>query len=224
MSIAPNQTSKSYSTAISPAVARANCLALAAKRAFDIVGSLALLVLLSPLFLVIAIAIKLDTPGPVLYKRRLIGQGDKPFMAFKFRSMVANAHELLTQNPALLQQYQQNLKIASDPRITRVGRILRKTTLDELPQLINILKGEMSLVGPRILGDIELARFGEYRNKVLSVKPGMAGLWIASGRHMLPFERRVELEMEYIDRWSLWLDIKILFKSALAVIRMVGAE
>jgi lipopolysaccharide/colanic/teichoic acid biosynthesis glycosyltransferase len=183
-----------------------------------------LLVLLSPLLLVIAIAIRLDTPGPILYRRRVIGQEGKPFMALKFRSMVANAHELLTQDPTLLQQYQQNLKVADDPRVTQVGRILRKTTLDELPQLINVLKGEMSLVGPRVLGDIELARFGEYGDKVLSVKPGMAGLWVASGRHTLPFERRVELEMEYIDRWSLWLDIKILLKSALAVIRMVGAE
>lgn len=224
MSIAPNQTSESYSPAISPAAARDNRLPLAIKRALDIIGSLALLVLFSPLLLVITIAIKLDTPGPVLYKRRVIGQWGKPFMAFKFRSMVADAHELLTRNPTLLQQYQQNLKIVNDPRITRVGCILRKTTLDELPQLINVLKGEMSLVGPRILGDVELARFGEYRDKVLRVKPGMAGLWVASGRHTLPFERRVELEMEYIDHWSLWVDIKILFKSALAVIRMVGAE
>jgi lipopolysaccharide/colanic/teichoic acid biosynthesis glycosyltransferase len=202
----------------------ASPLAQAVKRGLDVIGSLVLLVLLSPLLLVIAIAIRLDTPGPILYRRRVIGQEGKPFMALKFRSMVANAHELLTQDPTLLQQYQQNLKVADDPRVTQVGRILRKTTLDELPQLINVLKGEMSLVGPRVLGDIELARFGEYGDKVLSVKPGMAGLWVASGRHTLPFERRVELEMEYIDRWSLWLDIKILLKSALAVIRMVGAE
>jgi lipopolysaccharide/colanic/teichoic acid biosynthesis glycosyltransferase len=199
-------------------------LALAAKRGLDIIGSLVLVVLLSPLFLVITIAIKLGTPGPVFYKRRVIGQGARPFMAFKFRSMVANAHDLLAQDRALLQQYQQDLKIVNDPRVTRVGRILRQTTLDELPQLLNVLKGDMSLVGPRMLGDVELARFGEYRDKVLSVKPGMAGLWVASGRHTLPFERRVELEMEYVDRWSLWLDIKILLKSALVVIRMVGAE
>ena len=196
----------------------------AIKRMFDIVGSLVLLLLFSPLLLVIAIAIKLDTPGPVIYKRRVIGQGGKPLMAFKLRSMVANADELVAQNPRLLQQYQQNLKIVDDPRITRVGRILRKTTLDELPQLVNVLKGEMSLVGPRMLGDIELARFGEYGDKVFSVKPGMAGLWVASGRHALSFERRVELEMEYVEHWSLWLDIKILLKSALAVIKMVGAE
>ncbi len=224
MSIGLDQTSKSHSATILAAPARANRLALAIKRAIDIIGSLALLILLSPLLLVIAIAIKLDASGPIFYKRRLIGQGGKPFMVLKFRSMVANAHELLTQDRALLQQYQQDLKIANDPRITRVGRILRQTTLDELPQLINVLMGEMSLVGPRMLGDVELARFGEYRDEVLSIKPGMAGLWVASGRHTLSFERRVELEMEYVDRWSLWLDIKILFKSALVVIRMVGAE
>ena len=224
MSIGLDQPSKSHSTTISPAAARGNRLSLVIKRAIDIIGSLVLLVLLSPLLLVIAVAIKLDTPGPIFYKRRLIGQGGKPFMVFKFRSMVANAHELLTQNPTLLQQYQQDLKIAHDPRVTRVGGILRQTTLDELPQLINVLKGDMSLVGPRMLGDVELARFGEYRDKVLSVKPGMAGLWVASGRHTLPFERRVELEMEYIDRWSLWLDIKVLLASVLIVIRRVGAE
>ena len=224
MSIGLDQPSKSHSTTISPAAARGNRLSLVIKRAIDIIGSLVLLVLLSPLLLVIAVAIKLDTPGPIFYKRRLIGQGGKPFMVFKFRSMVANAHELLTQNPTLLQQYQQDLKIAHDPRVTRVGGILRQTTLDELPQLINVLKGEMSLVGPRMLGDVELARFGEYRDKVLSVKPGMAGLWVASGRHTLPFERRIELEMEYVDRWSLWLDIKVLLASVLIVIRRVGAE
>ena len=218
------ETSRPSSSAVSVQAAERNRLALVIKRAIDIVGSLVLLVLLAPLLLVIAIAIKLDAPGPILYKRRVIRRGGKPFMAFKFRSMVANADDLVKQNLTLLQQYQQNLKIVNDPRVTRVGRILRQTTLDELPQLINVLKGEMSLVGPRMLGDVELARFGEYGDKVLSVKPGMAGLWIASGRHTLSFERRVELEMEYIDRWSLWLDIEILLKSALAVIKMVGAE
>lgn len=219
-----DQTSRPSPAIASLETARGNRLSLALKRAIDICGAILLLVFFSPLLLLIAIAIKLDTPGPVFYKRRVIGQGGKPFIAFKFRSMVTNAHELLKQNPTLSQQYQENLKVTGDPRVTRVGRILRKTTLDEVPQLINVLRGEMSLVGPRVLGDIELERFGEYGDKVLSVKPGMAGLWVASGRHTLPFERRVELEMEYIDNWSLWLDIKILFKSALAVIRMVGAE
>lgn len=199
-------------------------IALALKRAMDIVLSLIALVLLLPLIVVIALAIKLDSPGPIFYRRRIIGEGGKPFTALKFRSMVADAHEMLLQNPTLLQQYQEGLKIKNDPRITRIGRILRKTTLDELPQLINVLKGDMSLVGPRMLGDIELARFGEHQTKVLSVKPGMAGLWVASGRHALPFERRIELEVKYIDNWSLWLDIKILIKSFLAVIKMVGAE
>ena len=226
MHMASERSSESFSssTVIAPAAARRITLGLAIKRAMDVVGSLLLLIVLSPVFLAIAIAIRLDSPGSVLFKRKVIGKGGRPFMAYKFRSMVANAHELLEQNPELLKQYQKNLKIANDLRITRIGRLLRKTSLDELPQLVNVLRGDMSLVGPRILGDIELARYGEYRNKVISVTPGMAGLWAASGRHTLPFERRVELDMEYIDHWSVWLDIKIIIKTAVVVVRMIGAE
>ncbi len=196
---------------------------LVVKWALDIVGSFILFILFAPLFVLIAIAIKLDSSGPVFFRRPVVGRGGEPFVALKFRSMMTNAHEVLLQDPALLEQYRKTLKLDNDSRITRVGRLFRKTSLDELPQLINVLRGEMSLVGPRVLGDIELARYGEHQEKVLSVKPGMAGLWVASGRHALSFERRVELDMEYIDNWSLWLDIKIFFKSLLTVITMIGA-
>jgi len=224
MSIEQNRPTESLLTAMPASRLRQNRLSLALKRAIDIIGALALLVCFSPVLLVIAIIIKLDSPGPILFKRQMAGQGGRQFTLLKFRTMVNNAHELLMENPEFLSQYLERLKMGDDPRITRVGGILRKTTLDELPQLVNVLKGEMSLVGPRALGDIELPRYGVYRDKVLSVKPGMAGLWIASGRHTLSFERRIELDIEYIDRWSVWLDIKIFFKSLVAVLRMVGAE
>jgi len=138
--------------------------------------------------------------------------------------MVANAHGLLLGDPGLLGRYRETLKIDNDPRITRVGRILRKTSLDELPQLINVLKGQMSLVGPRMLGDIELARYAEAAEKVLAVKPGMASLWAVTGRQTISFDRRVELDLDYVENWSVWLDIKILLKCGITVVSMVGAK
>src|SRR5206468_10254782 len=133
----------------------------------------------------------LDSDGPVFYRRRVIGAGGTTFVALKFRSMVEHAHELLCATPALLAEHQQSLKIAHDTRITRVGRILRVTSFDELPQLINVLRGDMSLVGPRMLGDIELARYGEYQEQALSIRPGITGLWPLSGRHETTFEERM---------------------------------
>jgi len=138
--------------------------------------------------------------------------------------MVANAHQLLLRDPELLKRYQETLKIENDPRITRVGRFLRKTSLDELPQLIGVLKGEMSLVGPRMLGDIELARYGDAAEKILTVKPGMASLWAVTGRHTVSFDRRVKLDLDYIENWSVWGDIKILLKCGITVLSMVGAK
>ena len=132
--------------------------------------------------------------------------------------------ELMTTDPALREEYARNLQIKNDPRITPVGRVLRKTSLDELPQLFNVLTGDMSLVGPRMLGDIELAKYGGHQAKVLSVKPGITGLWQISGRHRTSFENRIRLDMEYIDRWSLGLDFKVLLKTPLAVISMAGAS
>jgi len=202
---------------------RSKAFAVAIKRLFDVVGSLLGLIFIAPLFPLIALAIRLDSPGPIFFRPRIIGYGGREFLAYKFRTMDPRALETLLQDPNLLNQYKENLKIANDPRITRVGRWLRLTSLDELPQLINVLKGEMSLVGPRMLAELELEKFGEHRNKILSVKPGMAGLWVASGRQTLSFDRRLELELQYVDNWSLWLDAKCFCKTLVIAIRMVGA-
>lgn len=194
------------------------------KRLIDIAGSLLLLILAVPLFPVIALAIRLDSPGPTFFRPRVIGYRGREFLAYKFRSMYPDAFERLLQDASLLSQYKKNLKILDDPRVTRVGRFLRRTSLDELPQLLNVLGGEMSLVGPRFLAELELEKFGEHRDKILSVRPGMAGLWVASGRQTVSFNRRLELELQYIDNWSLWLDAKCFFKTILIAIRMVGAH
>ncbi len=221
---APDQASHLTRSTTSVESNKRDPLALRLKRVMDLIGSTALLLLTWPLFFAIAVAIKLDSPGPVFFRRRVAGQHGNPFNVLKFRSMVADAHELLLRDPQLLKRYRKTLKIEKDPRITRVGRILRKTSLDELPQLINVLRGEMSLVGPRMLGDIELARYGEAAEKVLAVKPGMASLWAVTGRHTVSFDRRVQLDLHYIENWSLWLDIKILLKCGIAVLSMVGAK
>ena len=159
--------------------------ALVVKHLIDLVGSLAGLILTAPLFPLIALAIRLDSPGPIFFRPRIIGYRGGEFLAYKFRSMRADAFEKLLQDRHLLSQYKKNLKIVDDPRVTHVGRFLRRTSLDELPQLINVLKGEMSLVGPRMLAELELEKFGDNRPKILSVRPGMAGLWVASGRQTL---------------------------------------
>ncbi|HXF69907.1 MAG TPA: sugar transferase [Thermoflexus sp.] len=181
------------------------------------------LFLLAPVFLLIALAIKLDSPGPVLYRRRVVGLGGKLFDAFKFRTMVVNAEALLEQNPALKEAFQQNYKLKDDPRVTRVGRFLRRWSLDELPQLFNVLRGEMSLVGPRMLTPEEISRYGRWALNLLTVKPGITGLWQVSGRADLPYSERVRLDLFYIRNYSLWLDLAILAQTIPAVIRKRGA-
>lgn len=198
--------------------------ARAVKRMFDSVLSFLGLIVVLPLFPLIAIAIRLDSKGPIFFRPRIIGWQGREFSAYKFRSMRADAFETLLQNSEMLKQYQKNLKLVHDPRITRVGRFLRRTSLDELPQLINVLRGEMSLVGPRMLAELELEKFGDNRARILSVRPGMAGLWVASGRQSVSFERRLELELEYVDHWSLWLDLKCFVKTLVIAARMTGAH
>lgn len=203
---------------------RSTAVGRIAKRVVDVVGSVGGLILAAPVGAAICMWIKRDSPGPTFYKRRLIGYRGKPFTAYKFRTMVSNAHEQLLSDPNLLNEYRENLKLANDPRITRSGRFLRKSSLDELPQLINVLRGDMSLVGPRMLGDVELERYGPDRDTVLSCRPGITGLWQVSGRHKTSFERRRELDVEYVRGWSFWLDIKILAKTLPVVLRGTGAS
>ncbi|MCC7162374.1 MAG: sugar transferase [Anaerolineae bacterium] len=196
---------------------------LAVKRLMDVVGAGVLLLLLSPALLVIALAIKLSDSGPVLYAWNVVGQGGRPFRGHKFRTMVVNAdalkRELLDRN----EMQGPVFKIQDDPRITPVGRVLRKYSLDELPQLWSVLKGDMSLVGPRPPLQSEYAQFTEYQKQKLTMKPGITCLWQISGRNNIrDFDEWVRLDLEYIRTWSLWLDIKILFGTLAVVIRGTG--
>ncbi len=197
------------------------------KRCFDFILGLIMLICLSPLLAVIAVVIKLDSPGPVLFTHRRIGHNGKYFYCYKFRSMVANARELLSRllqdNPELQQEWRHHYKIKNDPRITRVGKFLRKTSLDELPQLLNVLKGEMSLVGPRPITDQEIPYFGNHIENYYLVRPGVTGLWQVSGRSETDYQRRVSLESWYIRNWSLWTDITLLFRSLSVVLTKNGA-
>jgi len=187
------------------------------KRIIDIIGSLIFLILLLPFFLIIAIIIKIDTEGPVFVKLKRISQG-KEFLLWKFRSMVKNAEALKPQLMNLNERFDGPLfKIKNDPRITKVGKILRKSRIDELPQLINVLKGEMSLVGPRPHQPDEIAQYKIHHKKVLNIKPGITGLAQISGSSDLPFEEEIKLDTYYMENWSLKLDLYILLKTIIII-------
>jgi exopolysaccharide biosynthesis polyprenyl glycosylphosphotransferase len=176
------------------------------------------------IFTVLGLLVKFGSPGPVLYRRRVLGIGGKEFDAFKFRTMVVNGGEVLAQHPEKLAELKATQKIKDDPRVTPIGRFLRKTSLDELPQLINVLLGQMSLVGPRMIHPDEAALYGLYKSNLLTVKPGLTGLWQVSGRSDISYEERVRLDMHYIRNYSIWLDIQILFfQTAPAVFAKRGA-
>ena len=197
------------------------------KRIFDLVVSLVAVIVLSPILLVIALAIRLEDRGPILYRAQRVGRGGKPITVYKFRSMRMNADRLEDMlTPEELEEYKKNFKLEHDPRITKVGAFLRKTSLDELPQLFNILSGTLSLVGPRPVLQDETELYGDKRNLLLSCKPGLTGLWQVSGRSNVTYEngRRQALELQYVSQRSLWLDIKILFWTVGAVVRMDGAK
>lgn len=196
--------------------------ALSVKFLADKILSLLLLILLSPVFLVIAILVKTGSPGPVFWRQTRVGRNGHLFTMYKFRSMVADAEE---RKDELIGQNEVDgwaFKMERDPRVTRVGRFLRRFSLDELPQLWNVLLSDMSLVGPRPSLPEEVESFAPGERRRLSMKPGMTGLWQVSGRHTLPIERWIELDLEYIDNWSLTLDCKILFKTIAAVFRGEG--
>ena len=194
-----------------------------AKRAIDLVGSGIGLLILSPVFAGIAIAIKLDSAGPVFFGQERIGKNGRKFTMLKFRSMFIDAEERLADLLAKNEAEGALFKIKNDPRITRVGRLLRRFSIDELPQLINVLMGEMSLVGPRPPLERELTEYEGWQLKRVDTIPGMTGLWQVSGRSDLTFDEMVRMDIFYIEHWSLWLDIKILLKTLPAVLLGKGA-
>lgn len=184
------------------------------KRLIDIVGSLCGIILLSPLFLIVAILIKLEDPkGKVFFAQERNGRYPKTFKMYKFRSMVHNAEELLKDLMDRNEQTGPVFKINDDPRITKVGKFIRKTSIDELPQLFNVLKGDMSLVGPRPPIPHEVDQYNSYQMQRLAVKPGLTCIWQVSGRNNIGFDEWVEMDIEYIKTRNLWLDIKLIFKT-----------
>ncbi len=195
----------------------------ASKDLMDLVLSLIGIVVLIPVFLVITICIKLDDGGDILHFREIIGLHGRRFFALKFRTMIPDADAYLEKYPELMLEYQKNMKLMHDPRVTRVGKFLRKTSLDELPQLFNVLVGQMSLVGPRIIHPSELPRYSEYAQKLLSVKPGITGLWQISGRQHISYDERVLLDMQYLDHRSCINDFVILLKTLKVFIVPTGA-
>lgn len=170
------------------------------------------------IFTVVALLVRLDSRGPIFYRRRVLGIGGQEFDAFKFRTMVVNGDEVLAQYPEKLAELQATHKLREDPRITRVGHFLRKTSLDELPQLINVLLGQMSLVGPRMIHPDEAEMYGPLRSNLLTVKPGLTGLWQVSGRSEITYEERVQIDMHYIRNYSIWMDLQILFVQTLPAV------
>jgi lipopolysaccharide/colanic/teichoic acid biosynthesis glycosyltransferase len=188
------------------------------KRAFDILISSLLLILLLPLFLVLALMVKVTSPGTIFYRWRVVGQGGRPFTGYKFRSMYSNADELKKGLEALNEMSGPVFKLSDDPRITTVGKWMRRYSLDELPQLYSVLKGDMSLVGPRPPLMTEYVRFTDYQRQKLAVKPGITCLWQVSGRNdVREFDEWVKLDLDYIRTWTLQLDFRILLKTATEV-------
>ena len=198
------------------------------KRFMDVVLAGLGVAILSPLLLVIAALVKLTSRGPALFGHRRLGEGGRPILVYKFRSMVVNAEErlqtMLAEDPALRAEYEATYKLRNDPRITRLGQWLRRTSLDELPQLFNVLRGDLSLVGPRPIVESEIAKYGPAAAAILRVSPGVTGLWQVSGRSDLDYAERVRLDMDYITHWSLWLDLRILMATIPAVTRRKGAR
>ncbi len=195
----------------------------AVKRFIDLFAAALLSILLSPLFLFLAVAVKLGSPGAVLYRWRVVGKSGRPFVGYKFRSMVENADDLKEGLEAANEMTGPVFKLTADPRITRAGRWMRRYSLDELPQLYSVLKGDMSLVGPRPPLFTEYLRFTDFQKQKLRVKPGITCLWQVQGRNRVrDFDAWVRLDLEYIRRWSLGLDISILFRTMLAVFEGSG--
>jgi lipopolysaccharide/colanic/teichoic acid biosynthesis glycosyltransferase len=183
-----------------------------------------LLVLTLPVFAVVAVLIKATSPGPVLFRHKRLGRGDKEFWCVKFRTMVVDAEEQLQRDPRLRQQFEVKFKLEDDPRLTPVGAFLRRTSIDELPQLLQVLKGDMSLIGPRPIVKPELARYGAYQQKLLTVKPGLSGFWQACGRSETTYDERVRMDMDYVDFRCLRLDLLLVLLTAVSISTRRGAR
>lgn len=197
-----------------------NCI----KRVFDIICSLFAILILSPVFLILCIAVGCTSQGPVFYVHKRVGKNGKEIGIYKFRSMKVNADQLIKEfTPEQMAEYQKKFKLENDPRITGIGNFLRKTSLDELPQLFNILAGDISLVGPRPVMQNETLLYKDKRDMLLSVKPGLTGWWAANGRSDVDYSERIKLELYYVENRSISLDIKIIFKTFISVFKGEGA-
>ncbi len=195
---------------------------LRAKRIMDLVGSILLIVLLSPVFAAVSLLVLILEGTPIIFRRRCVGPSGE-FNAFKFRTMRRDADHLLVRDEKLRGAFYQNFKLKSDPRVTRLGVVLRKFSLDELPQLFNVLRGEMSLVGPRMITAPELQKYGEHQGLLLTVRPGITGYWQVHGRQEVSYEERVRMDVQYIQNWSMRGDLKLLCQTPARVIRGKGA-
>ena len=194
------------------------------KRLMDLVGATLLLMAASPVLLVASLLVLITSPGPLLHRRRVIGLGGREFDALKLRTMVADADRILAENPDLRVAFERNYKLRSDPRVTPLGRRLRKWSIDELPQLLNVLRGEMSLIGPRMITPAELPRYGPNAERLFSVRPGLSGLWQISGRQEIDYPERVRMDLDYIENWRFGRDLAIALRTPGAVVRGRGAH
>lgn len=193
------------------------------KSALDYVLAIASLVVLFPILVLVALLVKTSSPGPILHRRLVMGLNGRRFYALKFRTMVVRGDEVLQQHPELHEELRQNHKLRNDPRITRLGAFLRKYSLDELPQLINVLKRDMSMVGPRMISPEEMSMYKQFDMNLLTVLPGITGIWQVSGRSDISYDERVRLDMYYVRNWSIWLDLQLLFQTIPAVLGSRGA-
>lgn len=194
------------------------------KRVFDVIASAIALLILFPLFAVVSVFVAFSSGFPVLFKQQRVGYLGKPFYIYKFRTMVRNAEEILKARPDLLEEYKRNFKIENDPRISKVGKVLRKYSLDELPQLLNVIKGDMSLVGPRPIVIPELEKYGDHQDMYLAMRPGCTGLWQCGGRSATTYEERIALDSEYFQKAGLRFDLYIIFRTVVAIVTARGAQ
>jgi lipopolysaccharide/colanic/teichoic acid biosynthesis glycosyltransferase len=192
------------------------------KRLIDLVGAAVLIVLLFPIFILSAMLVYVEDGAPIIHRRRVVGHKGE-FDAFKFRTMRRDADALLATDPALLAEYQHNFKLANDPRVTRLGSLLRKLSIDELPQLFNVLRGQMSLVGPRMITRPELAKYGPHTYLLQTCRPGLTGYWQVFGRQKVSYEERVRMDVYYLQNWSLGMDLVLLLRTPVKVLNMEGA-